>query len=147
MAKGHGSITESKGLKFFSHLEKVLLNFSASEDSIHQGLNRKPQEPISNTGKEQKKMRKNFKIVQNQNFVKAIDQMAEKWTSTFVARKSVGEFTGGLLSPKTMANEDCLGTGVEDRFYMMNQVCYPVDSLITWLKNRVTDKWNGHSMA
>ena len=72
---------------------------------------------------------------------KIIDQMAENWPSNVVSRKCIREFTGGSLSPKTLANEDANGTGPEGRFLLMNQVCYPKDSVLAWLKSRSAKSW------
>jgi len=39
---------------------------------------------------------------------KNIEAMATRWPSPVVARKAIKEFSGGILSQKTLANEDCL---------------------------------------
>jgi len=67
--------------------------------------------------------------------------MAEKWPSNVVARKAISDFTGGILSPKTMANNDSLGQGIEDRFMLCNQVVYPIDSLGAWMKQHYSKSW------
>lgn len=54
----------------------------------------------------------------------------------FVPRKRVGEFTNGLLSPRTMANLDSAGVGPEGRVRVGNQICYPVDEFLKWLEQR-----------
>lgn len=72
---------------------------------------------------------------------KTIEAMAARWPSNLVARKAIKEFSGGILSPKTMANEDCNGTGPEGRFLLMNQIVYPVKNLIPWLKARTASSW------
>jgi hypothetical protein len=46
----------------------------------------------------------------------------------------VKTFTGGAISAKTLANADSEGTGPEGRFFMGRRVCYPVPSLIQWLR-------------
>lgn len=69
-----------------------------------------------------------------------IDTMAESWPSTIVARKALREFSGGTISPRTMANLDSLGKGPEDAFLLMNQVCYPVQNLCEWLKKRASKR-------
>ena len=70
-----------------------------------------------------------------------IDLMAKNWPSPIVARKAIREFSGGVLSPKTMANEDSKGTGPEGRFLLNNQTVYAVESLIAWLKTRAAKGW------
>lgn len=78
---------------------------------------------------------------------KIIDEMAARWPSPVVCRKSIKEFSGGVLSPKTMANEDSKGTGPEGRFLLMNQTAYPVESLIAWLKSRASKSWSSRKLA
>lgn len=65
------------------------------------------------------------------------DELRKKWSSTIVARSAIGRFTGGLYSPKYMANQDSLGEGVPGRFRCGRQIVYPVDSLLKWLEDRV----------
>jgi|APSaa5957512622_1039677.scaffolds.fasta_scaffold72104_2 hypothetical protein len=62
------------------------------------------------------------------------DEMATRWESPVVARSGVKRFTGGGISPKTVANADSKGIGPEDRFLIGRRVCYPVSSLIKWLR-------------
>lgn len=59
-----------------------------------------------------------------------------KWPSTIVARKEFDRFSGGLVSPGTLANADSEGTGPEGRFLFGNKVAYPIDSAIEWLEKR-----------
>lgn len=66
----------------------------------------------------------------------SIRDMAEKWPSTIIARKKVGEFTGGAIDPRTMANLDSLGEGIRDRFRLGKTIVYPVQSLIEFLEAR-----------
>jgi hypothetical protein len=74
-------------------------------------------------------------------FERSIEAMGTRWPSPVVARKAIKEFSGGILSAKTMANMDSLGTGPEGRFLMMNQTCYPVESLVAWLKTKSASSW------
>lgn len=67
----------------------------------------------------------------------SLNFLATKWRSGLVARKDVGIFTGGLISPKTQANLDSLGQGPE-RIRIGRQVAYPVDAYVKWLESRVT---------
>ncbi len=72
---------------------------------------------------------------------KSIEAMAARWPSPVVARKAIKEFSGGILSAKTMANMDSLGTGPDGRFLLMNQTCYPVENLVAWLKSKSANSW------
>lgn len=63
-------------------------------------------------------------------------QMAERWASPSVARSKVGIFTGGAITPKSMANLDSLGEGCPERVTINGHICYPVDSFVSWLRDR-----------
>jgi hypothetical protein len=65
-----------------------------------------------------------------------LDDLAEKWPSSNVARKSIKEFSGGHLSPKSMANKDAQGIG-PPRMRIGRQTVYPVKPLIAWLKSQL----------
>ena len=64
--------------------------------------------------------------------------MADKWPSAIVARKMVGKFTGGMISPKYCANLDSKGEGCPDRIRASREICYPVKSFIRWLESRAS---------
>lgn len=78
----------------------------------------------------------------NQNITpqELIDQIEEKWSYPVIPRKKVAEATGYLLSGKTLANEDSLGTGVPGAFMVNGRVCYPTQNLLDWLKRRIEKK-------
>ena len=61
-------------------------------------------------------------------------QMAARWPSSVVARAEAKQFTGGGISPKTLANADSKGNGPAGRFFIGRRVCYPVASLVDWLR-------------
>jgi hypothetical protein len=61
----------------------------------------------------------------------------KQWPSPYVSRDKVGEFSGGILHPRTMANLDSLGQGPKGRIRMNGKkITYPVDELINWLEAR-----------
>lgn len=64
-------------------------------------------------------------------------KLADKWPSTIVSRGKVGEFTGGLIHPRTLANLDSLGKGPAGRVRVGRKVAYDVDSLLVWLETRL----------
>lgn len=66
----------------------------------------------------------------------SIKALAEKWPSAIVARKSVAEFSGGLLHPRTMANLDSEKAG-PPRLLLGRKVAYPVEGLCDWLSKRI----------
>ena len=60
--------------------------------------------------------------------------MATRWPSSIVARAEIKNFTGGAISPKTVANADSEGRGPANRLVVGRRVCYPVADLIAWLR-------------
>ncbi len=66
-----------------------------------------------------------------------LSTMKDKWPSATVARVAVPEFTGKMLTARTMANLDCLGQGPKDKYSVGRKVFYTVDSLIEWLRERI----------
>ena len=73
------------------------------------------------------------KDASNQEAIKALRQLAEKWPSTCVARAEFFEFSGGLVASGTAANHDSAGTGIPGAFRISRKIAYPVDSAIDWL--------------
>lgn len=67
----------------------------------------------------------------------SIDELAKRWPSTIVARTEITRFTGGLVSPRYLANLDCKGLGPAGALRLGNRIAYPVRNLIDWLKGRV----------
>jgi len=64
------------------------------------------------------------------------DELAEKWPSTFVARKVMDQFSGGAIAPKQLANLDSLGEGPTERYRINGHVCYPVTAAVAFLRSR-----------
>jgi len=64
--------------------------------------------------------------------------LADNWPSPLVARDQhqLDRFSGGLINSRTLANEDCRGTGPQGRIRVGRKVAYPVQSLIAWLKSK-----------
>jgi hypothetical protein len=61
----------------------------------------------------------------------------QSWPAPVVARSEIGNFTGGLLSPRTIANYDSLKKGPSSRVKLGRNVGYPKGVLIEWLKARL----------
>lgn len=55
----------------------------------------------------------------------------------YVRRGDVGRLTGGLISGRTLANEDCVGTGPQGRVMIGRTICYPREELGRWLRGKV----------
>ena len=73
-----------------------------------------------------------------------LSHLAARWPSSLVAREKIGEFTGGIISPKTIANLDATGEGPNGRITVGRKVAYPVASLITWLESRANKMEGSH---
>jgi len=61
--------------------------------------------------------------------------LASKWPSAIVARSEIGNFSGGVLSARYMANLDCRNEG-PPRVRIGGKVAYPVEDLIQWMESR-----------
>lgn len=72
----------------------------------------------------------------SQDFRSTLEKMKTAWPSAIVARQRIAEFSGGIISPGTLANEDCRGTGPKGRFQILNKTVYSVDSVIDWLEKK-----------
>lgn len=66
----------------------------------------------------------------------ALDRMAERWPSEFIARKKVEEFTGGLLTGKTVANFEARKEGPPKIKWGRN-AGYPKGPFVEWFKRRI----------
>ncbi len=65
-----------------------------------------------------------------------LSYMADEWTSPVVARSKVGDFSGGVIGPKYIANLDSLGLGPAGRFRCGRKIVYDKKKLIRWLEER-----------
>lgn len=64
-----------------------------------------------------------------------LSSLAQKWPSAIVSRSQVGVFTGGLINPRTLANQDALGKGPE-RIRVGRKIAYRADVLCRWLEEK-----------
>ena len=65
-----------------------------------------------------------------------LQKLKERWPSSIVSRSKVGEFSGGLLNPKSFANADSAGIGPAGRIRCGRLIAYDVDQLILWMESR-----------
>ncbi len=70
----------------------------------------------------------------------ALKRMEEKWPSEFIARTKIGEFTGGLISSKSMANYESDGVGPKGQIKCGGKAGYIKTSFIEWLRPRLSAK-------
>jgi len=66
-----------------------------------------------------------------------IDQMAEKWPSNIIARKKVGEFTGHIVTGKTVANYEAKGEGPDGKIKFGRNAGYIKAPFVAWLKKHI----------
>jgi hypothetical protein len=66
--------------------------------------------------------------------------LADKWPSAIVSRDQIGKFTGGILSPKRLANLDSLGEGPQEGVIRCGnrKIAYVVKPFLRWLETRMT---------
>lgn len=57
-------------------------------------------------------------------------------SAPMIARKKADWFTGGRVSPKSLANEDKLGTGPSRRAIIGGEVCYPREAFVEYLLSK-----------
>lgn len=62
-------------------------------------------------------------------------KLARNWPSPIVSRTEIAKFSGGLLTPRTLANLDSLNEG-PPRGRCGRKVFYPTDELVIWLQAR-----------
>ena len=62
-------------------------------------------------------------------------EMFDGWPGEIVARTKIGQFTGGMLSSKYLANLDSMGLGPE-KISFGRRVGYIKKPLILWLMGR-----------
>jgi hypothetical protein len=71
--------------------------------------------------------------------VKLLGEFAEQLRQDLppmIARKKADWFTGGRVSPKSLANEDKLGKGPGKRVLIGGEVCYPRDEFVAYLLSK-----------
>lgn len=56
-----------------------------------------------------------------------------------IARKEVDRLTGGLISPRHLANLDSVGLGPKGKVRVGRLVGYERESFISWLSERMQD--------
>lgn len=64
------------------------------------------------------------------------EQMVHKWPSTLVASTEVKQFSGGILTGKTLQNLLSLGEPGPESLKINNKRAFVAVSLADWLRNR-----------
>jgi len=73
------------------------------------------------------------------------DVMADNWPSEIIARTEIKVFTGGLISPKYIANLDSKGEGPSGRIKSGRKTGYQKRSFVQWLRERSFIEISSHS--
>ncbi len=60
----------------------------------------------------------------------------EKELPALIARREVPRLCGGIVSQKTLANCDAMGTGPTERTIINGHVTYTRAALVVWLRSR-----------
>ena len=64
------------------------------------------------------------------------EALAKHWPSSFISRNKVQEFTGGLISSRTLANLDSLNEGPPSFRWKNKKIFYEVDPFVKWMRKR-----------
>lgn len=62
-----------------------------------------------------------------------IEMLVASWPAPFVARSETGKFTGGCVSPGTIANVESSDEKVPGRITVGRQIAYPTREYAAWL--------------
>lgn len=66
-----------------------------------------------------------------------VQDFIDRWPSPIVTRQDAARATGGLISPKLLANLDSLGEGPPEAVRHGRRVAYPAASFFYWIVSRL----------
>jgi hypothetical protein len=66
-----------------------------------------------------------------------VKMMVEGWSAPIVARTETRDFTGGGLSPRSVANLESAGEQIRGRFLIGRKICYPTENFARWIADRL----------
>ncbi len=64
--------------------------------------------------------------------------LTKKYPCCLIPRKKIAEATGGILHPRTLANEDSLGKGIAHPILVKGNVCYGIDQILEYIVENTT---------
>ena len=77
--------------------------------------------------------------MENSEFISdSLEKNLKKQFPLGIPRTKINSATGGILHPRTEANRDCLGCGITGRFKIGRQTIYPVTSVLSYLRKKMT---------
>jgi hypothetical protein len=65
-----------------------------------------------------------------------LSELRNSWKDPIVPRKFALQASCGIITPKSLANLDCLGEGPQNAFRIGRQTVYPRDAFFDWLASR-----------
>ena len=68
----------------------------------------------------------------------ALEQSLKATRPGGVPRNQIGEATGGILHPRTCANDDSNGNGIKGRFRVGRKIVYPIPGIMEKIRDKVT---------
>lgn len=68
-----------------------------------------------------------------------VELLTKKWPSGVVARREVSNFSGGLISPRSLANLDSQGNGPDGAIQIGANIAYSAAELAAWLYERTAN--------
>ncbi|MBT4199403.1 hypothetical protein [Desulfobacula sp.] len=75
----------------------------------------------------------------NEQVLQKLEKILSEKFPFGIPRKEIGKATGGILHPRTEANNDCSGEdNIQGGFKIGRQKIYPVKSVIGKLKSKMT---------
>jgi len=72
----------------------------------------------------------------NEQTLQELEQIFNEKFPLGIPRKELGKATGSILHPRTAANLDCLGKGIQGRFKIGRNTIYPVQDVIEFIKSK-----------
>ena len=70
----------------------------------------------------------------------ALKRMSENWPSEFIARGKIEDFTGGMMTGKSVANLESKGEGPDGSIKCGGKAGYIKGPFIDWLRPRLSNK-------
>lgn len=73
----------------------------------------------------------------NEEMLESVEKELKAKFPLGIPRKNIREATGNILHPRTLANRDSLGIGIEGRYKIGRLTIYPVSQTVGFLKKRI----------
>ena len=71
--------------------------------------------------------------------LKNLEEILSKNFPMGVRRCDLKKATGGILHPRTCANDDCNGQGIQGRFKIGRNTIYPIREIISFIKSKYSE--------